>query len=92
MKILELDERYRRLQDQCVEASRHVLRIAADQNTSFVQCRSAHERADELKELTRRARIELARALSADGMSEVQIAGRIGITLESVNDVLAMNG
>jgi hypothetical protein len=82
----------RRLQDECVEASRHILRIAADQNTSSVQFRSARERADELKELTRRARIEPARALSADGISEVQIAGRIWITLESVNDVLAMNG
>jgi chromosome segregation ATPase len=90
MKILELEERYRRLHDELVEATRRISRIAADQETSPVRVRVARERADELKQLTRRARIDLALALSAEGIPAVQIAGRIGTTLASVNDMLAL--
>jgi hypothetical protein len=92
MKILELEERYRRLQDEFVEAARRISRIAADQETSPARVRAARERADELKRLTHRARIDLALALSAEGIPAVQIAGRIGTTLASVNDMLALGG
>jgi hypothetical protein len=92
MKILELEERYRRLQDEFVEATRRISRIAADQETSPAAVRVARERADELKHLTHHARIDLAQALYADGVPAVQIAGRLETTLASVKDMLAVGG
>jgi hypothetical protein len=92
MKILELEESYRRLLDELREASRLVFRIAANQQSLPADVRLARDGADALKGLVRRARTDLARALFADGLTVVQIAGRLGTTLVRVNEMLATGG
>jgi hypothetical protein len=92
MKIIELEENYRRLLDELHETRGRVFRIAADQGSLPADVRLARQRADELKGLVRRARAVLARALFADGSTVVQIAGRLGTTLVRVNEMLAAGG
>jgi hypothetical protein len=92
MKILELEEHYLRLLDEFREATSYIVRIAARQETTPSQVRLARDRADELKFLVRSARIQLVHSLHADGLSVVKIALRIGTTMESVQEMLAIEG
>ena len=92
MKILELEEHYLRLLDEFREATGYVFRIAAREETTPSQVRLARDRAEELKGLVRTARSALVQSLHADGLSVVKIALRLGTTLESVQDMLAIGG
>jgi hypothetical protein len=92
MKILELEETYRRLLDELREANGRVFRIAAERDSLPADVRLARDRADELKGLFREARTDLARALFADGLTVVQIAGRLGTSLVQVSEMLATGG
>jgi hypothetical protein len=92
MKILELEERYRRLLDEFGEARDNIVRIAAREETTPSQVGLARDRAEQLKNLVRRARTELVRSMHADGLSVVKIALRLGTTLESVQDMVALAG
>ena len=92
MTILELEEDYRRLLDEFLEARSRIWRTASNPESLPPDVHLARDRADKLKELVRRARTDLARALCDEGLSVVQIAGRLGTTLAMVEDMLASGG
>ena len=92
MTILEMEEDYRRLPDEFLEARGRIWRIASNPESLPSDVRWARDRADELKALVRRVRIDLARALFDDGLSLVLIAGRLGTTLAMAEDTLAIGG
>jgi hypothetical protein len=90
--ILELEEDYHRLLDEFLEARGRFFRIADNPDSLPPDIRVARDRADKLKELVRRARTDLARALFDEGLSVVQIAGRLGTTLAMVEGMLSSGG
>jgi hypothetical protein len=92
MKTLDLEETYRRLRDEWFEATQRVSRIAVDRRLSRKDVGAARQRAADLNDLVNRARTNLARALSADGMPVMQIASRLGTTLVSAIGLLSTEG